>query len=186
MKFETRNEEIGVDDIWNGAQKYAYEFGPEETADYLKSMARRYEDIDKCRSLTIAEQRYLTSNVDKEGFSKLSKPIGGIRCTLFDCDTTKDRTNEQRRTAVEAFGRLMAVSENICRDGLDADDTAAVFLAVTLNLVWETSWGDNAVGFLRSAAEEYDGEAIEWFLRLDSEIEAERIRHGPGHRKDMT
>ena len=175
MKFENRNDEIGVNDLWNGGQKYAHEFGLEETAEYLNAMARKFDGINKCPALSIAEQFSLISNVDKERFSEMSKPNLGVRCTLFESDTTKDRTNEQRRTAVEAFGRLMAVSENICCDGLDADDTADVFLAVTLNLIWETSWGDNVVGFLRSAAEEYDSEAIEWFLRLDSEIEAERV-----------
>ena len=97
-----------------------------------------------------------------------------------------DRSNVQEFAALDAFGRLMAVSEKIRRSGLDAENTVDVYLAVTLHLVLATSWGGNVVDFLRNAAEEYDSEPIEWFLRLDSEIEAERLRQGPRHRKDMT
>ena len=85
------------------------------------------------------------------------------------------RTNLEQIAAVDAYRRLMAVSEKIRRGGLDAEDTVNVFLAVTLNLVLATSWGDNVVGFLRNAAEEYDSEVAELLRQLYSEFEAKRF-----------
>ena len=94
------------------------------------------------------------------------------------------RTNLQEIAAVDAYKRLMAVSEKIRRGGLDAEDTVNVFLAVTLNLVLATSWGDNVVGFLRNAAEEYDSEVAKSLRQFYSEFEANRLRQGPEIKKD--
>ncbi len=73
--------------------------------------------------------------------------------------------------AVDAYKRLMAVSEKIRRTGLDAEDTVNVFLAVTLNLVLATSWRDNVVGFLRDAAEQYGNEVENLLQELDRQAE---------------
>ncbi len=85
------------------------------------------------------------------------------------------RTNLEQIAAVDAYRRLMAVSEKIRRCGLDAEDTVNVFLAVTLNLLLATGWGDNVVGFLRNAAEEYDSEVAESLRQLHSEFEEQRF-----------
>ena len=69
--------------------------------------------------------------------------------------------------AVDAYKRLMAVSEKIRRTGLDAEDTVNVFLAVTLNLVLATGWRDNVVGFLRDAADQYGNEVEDLLQELD-------------------
>ncbi len=69
--------------------------------------------------------------------------------------------------AVDAYKRLMTVSEKIRRTGLDAEEVVNVFLAVTLNLVLATSWRDNVVGFLRDAAEQYDNEIENLLQELD-------------------
>ena len=85
------------------------------------------------------------------------------------------RTNLEQIAAVDAYRRLMAVSEKIRRCGLNAEDTVDVFRAVTLNLVLATSWGDNVVGFLRNAAEEYDSEIAELLRELHRQFEEQRL-----------
>ena len=71
--------------------------------------------------------------------------------------------------AIDAYKRLIAVSEKIRRTGLDAEDTVNVYLAATLNLVLATSWRDNVVGFLRDAADEYHNEVEQLLQELDRE-----------------
>lgn len=86
-----------------------------------------------------------------------------------------NRTNLQQIAAVDAYNRLMAVSENIRRTGLNAEDVADIYLLVTLNLVLATSWRDDVAGFLRDAAEEYDSEVAESFRELHLRFEGERL-----------
>ena len=73
--------------------------------------------------------------------------------------------------AVDAYKRLMTVSEKIRGTGLDAEDTVNIFLAVTLNLVLATSWRDNVIGFLRDAAEQYGKEVEDLLQELDRQAE---------------
>ena len=53
MKFEERNYDLGIDDLWNGAQKYATEFGLDETTDYLLLMAVACEGAREVRGSNI-------------------------------------------------------------------------------------------------------------------------------------
>jgi len=85
-----------------------------------------------------------------------------------------NRTNHQQVAAIDAYKLLMAVSENIRRTGLNAEDVANIYLLTTLNLVLATSWGDDVVGFLKDAAKEYDSEVAESFRELHLRFEAER------------
>ncbi len=73
--------------------------------------------------------------------------------------------------AIDAYKRLISVSEKIRRSGLDAEETVNVFLAATLNLVLATSWRDNVSGFLRDAAEQYSNEVDDLLQELDRQIE---------------
>ncbi len=86
-----------------------------------------------------------------------------------------NRTNLQQVAAVDAYNRLMAVSDRIRRTGIDAEDVANIYLAVTLNLVLATSWKDDVAGFLREVAEQYDGEVAESFRELHLRFEEERL-----------
>ncbi len=77
--------------------------------------------------------------------------------------------------AVDAYKRLMAVSEKIRLTGLDAEDVANIYLAAACNMILETSWGDNVVGFLRDAAEQYDNQIAESFRELHLRFEEDRL-----------
>ena len=69
----------------------------------------------------------------------------------------------------------MAVSDRIRRTGIDAEDVANIYLAVTLNLVLATSWKDDVAGFLREVAEQYDGEVEESVGELHLRFEGDRF-----------